>query len=268
MSSNDGPVRIQKWLSQMGVTSRREAERLILDGKIKVNGKTVKEMGTKIDPDLDKVSVNGKILSNKEPPRVYWMFNKPDLYLTAAIGQEDKRCIFDLPKLKKVPFKLSPVGRLDYNTEGLLLLSNDGELVHRLSHPSFKLPRIYQVMINKRLSEDEERALKKGIELEDGPVKKVELRYLDAQATGKSSGQWYIITVYEGRNRLVRRIFEHFGRKVKRLIRSGFGDLKLDLDLKAGDYRQLTTKEIKYLKKQVDLLGDANEVSKPARRDT
>ncbi len=256
MTSDNSTIRIQKYLSQLGVASRREAERLILEGKVKVNGKTVTELGVKVDPEKDKITMGGKAIFNKEPPRVYWMLNKPDGVLTAAKGQGDKECIFDLPKLKKLPFKVSPVGRLDFNTEGLLLLSNDGDLVFRLSHPSFKLPRIYQAAINKRLTEEEERALRKGITLDDGPVKKVELKYLQSEKLGKTSGYWYMITVYEGRNRLVRRLFEHFDRKVLKLLRSSFGDINLDLNLRPGEYRQLSSKEIKYLKKQVGLSGE------------
>ena len=247
-------VRIQKYLSQLGLYSRREAEALLSDGKIRVNGTVVKDLGTKIDPETDRLKVNNKPIVVKEPPKVYWLLHKPDGCLTAAKAQRGKPCIYDLASLAKIPFKVFPVGRLDFNTEGLLLLSNDGELVFRLSHPKFKLPRRYHVLVSRRLVEDEQRTLHQGVKLSDGVVKDVGLRFVTGQSMGKTRGFWYEVTVHEGRNRLVRRLFEHFDIRVLRLIRTGFGDLDLEDELKPGNYRQLKAKEISYLKRAVELI--------------
>ncbi len=237
----------------MGIASRREAETWIKEGRIKVNGTVVTEMGFKIDPENDDVLVNNKSVLKKAPSKVYWLLHKPDKTLTSRRSQGEQLTIFDLPSLAKIPFLVFPVGRLDYRTEGLLLLSNDGELVHRLAHPQYKLPRHYQVLVSGKLSPDEEKKLTGGIVLEDGPVKRVDLQYAHGQNMGASKGSWYFITVYEGRNRLVRRLFEAVGHKVVRLIRTGFGDLRLEENLVPGEYRQLTSEEIRQLKKATDL---------------
>jgi 23S rRNA pseudouridine2605 synthase len=248
------PMRLQKWVSQLGIASRREAERWINDGRFSINGKLVTEPGTKINPDIDVLYLDGKPLQNKKPPRVYWLLNKPDQVLTTrGEDRKEKLTIYDLPKLKSVPFLVSSVGRLDYRTEGLLLLSNDGEMVNRLCHPKYKVPRHYQVLIVGKLSKEEEKAITNGVELEDGKTLKTELIYAQGKNLGKSKGSWYFITVYEGRNRLVRRLFEKFEHKVVRLIRTGFGEIKLPDELEPGDYRQLTANEIQTLKKATDL---------------
>jgi 23S rRNA pseudouridine2605 synthase len=221
-----------------------------------VNGKLVTEQGMRIDPNTDKVTVLGRHINNTPPPRVYWLLNKPDMVLTSRPDGTGRMTIYDLHSTRDLQFLVSPVGRLDYRTEGLLLLSNDGELVHRLAHPKYKVPRYYNVLIDGRLSYEEESALRRGIELEDGITGKSEVIFAHSVNLGQSRGSWYFITVFEGRNRLVRRMFEHFGFKVVRLVRYGFGDLRLPDDLPAGDYRQLTNSEIKYLKDSVNLSGD------------
>jgi 23S rRNA pseudouridine2605 synthase len=245
-------MRIQKWLSQLGIASRREAETWIAEGRVAVNGRKVTEAGTKVDPDADKVTVDGKPVGGK-PPRVYWLLHKPDEVLTARKDGWDRPTIYDLPRLKKVPFLVAPVGRLDFRTEGLLILTNDGELANRLAHPKYKLPRIYHVLITGKLTPQEEAKLKKGMKLEDGMTLPADLRYAHGKNLGASRGSWYAITVYEGRNRLVRRMFEHLGHRVVRLLRVGFGELRLPEDLKAGDYRQLTSAQIASLKRATSL---------------
>jgi len=249
-------IRIQKWLSQQGVASRREAEEWISHGLVYVNGKLVTEQGLRIDPSIDQVRVTGKHIHSKPPPRVYWLLHKPDLVLTSRPDGSGRRSIYELESTRDLQFLVSPVGRLDYRTEGLLLLSNDGELVHRLSHPKYKVPRMYNVLADGRLSPEEEKALRRGIALEDGPTGRAEVVFAHGVNLGQSRGAWYFVTVFEGRNRLVRRMFEYFGLKVVRLVRYGFGDLRLPDDLPPGEYRQLTAAEINYLKEAVDLSGD------------
>jgi 23S rRNA pseudouridine2605 synthase len=250
------PVRIQKWLSQLGLASRREAETWIVDGRISVNGTVVRELGSKVTPGQDRVALDGKPIGQSTPPRVYWLLHKPDEVLTARNDGFQRTTIYDLPKIKKAPFLVAPVGRLDYRTEGLLLLTNDGELANRLCHPRVKVPRHYHVLIQSRLTEDQEDQIRAGIELEDGMTEPAELRYAHGKNLGASRGSWYTITVHEGRNRLVRRLFEHFGLKVVRLIRVGFGGLTLPETLPPGDYLQLSSDQIQALKKATQLTQD------------
>ncbi len=196
--------------------------------------------------------VDGRLVSER-PPLVYWMLNKPDLCLTSRAREDGKTTIFELPALRQVKFLLYPVGRLDYRTEGLLLLSNDGELVHRLTHPSFKVPRTYQVLVQKRLTAEDESQIRRGVVLEDGPTQGADLQFIQSTEMGQSRGAWYMITVREGRNRLVRRLFEHLDNKVVRLMRYSYGDLHLPESLKPGEYRQLSSQEIQALKHTVGL---------------
>ena len=236
----------------MGYVSRRGAEKLIAEGRIKVNNEVISDLGRKIDPDNDRVAIDDKTLQLKKPPTVYWLLHKPDFTLCSDVGEEGKDTIFDLPKLAKVNFRVSSVGRLDYRTEGLLLLSNDGELVNRLMHPKYKVPRHYIAVVNGKLTKDQTIAIRKGLELDDGVVR-AKLFHAEGRELGATKGTAYHISVHEGRNRIVRRIFEHFDLKVLRLVRYGFGELRLDEKLAPGDYRQLNADEIKYLKKSCDL---------------
>lgn len=233
----------------MGITSRRQAEKWIEDGRISVNGKVLREQGYKLDLENDQVTVDGKLVAVKEPPKVYWLFNKPDMCLTAAKAENDKKCIFDLPAFKKLPFRVFSAGRLDYRTEGLLILSNDGDFVHKLTHPKYKLPRSYYVLVNGKLESDQIRQIESGIKLKDGMTLPTKLKTIHGKNLGKSQGTWYSITVYEGRNRLVRRLFEHFDLNVVKLVRYAFGDLTLPEKLPSGEYRQLSKEEIMKFKK-------------------
>jgi 23S rRNA pseudouridine2605 synthase len=248
-------IRLQKYLSELGIASRREAETWIKEGRIALNGEKVTVLGTKINPETDRLSVNGKpVQPTKVPPKVYWLLHKPDLVLTARPDESsDKQTIYDLPKLAKNKFLVSPVGRLDYRTEGLLLLTNDGDLNYRLSRPEFHVPREYQVLSSEKLTPEQLGIIKKGFELEDGPVKNIKIEFVHGVNLGQSKGSWYMVTVHEGRNRLVRRIFEYFNSKVVRLIRVGFGDLRLTPELKPGEYRQLTPSEISNLKRSAKM---------------
>ncbi|MBF0440347.1 MAG: rRNA pseudouridine synthase [Oligoflexales bacterium] len=246
-------IRIHKWFSQIGIASRREAEAWLRAGRISVDGKVVKELGTRFDPETNRISLDGRLLERKAPPKIYWLLNKPACYLTSRKGINGKDTIFDLPKLRNLSFLVYSIGRLDFFTEGLLLLSNDGEIVNRLTHPKYKVPRHYHVLVNGKLRPDELRQIRCGIALEDGITKETEIQFLQGKDLGKSKGALYYVTVHEGRNRLVRRLFEHFNYKVIRLVRTGFGSVKLPEDLLAGDYRQLTGEEIDGLKKSVGL---------------
>ena len=242
----DSSIRLQKWLSELGVASRREAEAWIKEGRLQINN-NIAALGDKVRPQLDKIYLDNKLLKKKVPPKVYWLLHKPDKFLTSRAREDGKHRIFDLPMLAKNELGVFPVGRLDYRTEGLLLMTNDGELCHRLCHPSYKVPRFYQVLTIGKLSKEQLRQIRNGLELADGKVR-CDIKPAQGVNLGKSKGNWYFITVYEGRNRLVRRIFEHFQLRVNRLIRYGYGDLRLSDKLAAGSYRQLNSQEIKYLK--------------------
>lgn len=235
----------------MGIASRREAESWISAGRITVNGKLITEQGQKIQPGVDAISIDGQPVRNAKPPRVYWMLHKPDEVMTARVDGFGRPTIYDLPRIRDLSFLVSPVGRLDFRTEGLLLLTNDGELAAKLMHPSFHVPRHYHVLITGRLSSEAEAQIRRGVTLEDGPSGPADLRYAHGRNLGLTRGSWYTITVHEGRNRLVRRLFEHLGHRVVRLIRVGFGDLHLPEDLPAGEYRQLTSAQIHSLRRAV-----------------
>ena len=237
----------------MGIASRREAEKWISEGRLAVNGKKVSALGTKVNPESDQVFLDGKAVKSKLPPKVYWLLHKPDKVLTARSDElTNKPTIYDIPMVAKAKFLVSPVGRLDFRTEGLLLLTNDGELSYRLCRPEYHVPREYQVLLDGRLTKEEELQVKQGVELEDGPVKNVKITYVHGANMGVSTGAWYMVTVHEGRNRLVRRLFEHFNRRVVRLIRVAFGDIRLPADLPAGEYRQLTADQVSTLRKATD----------------
>ena len=246
-------IRIQKWLSQLGVASRREAETWISAGRVSVNGQIVQTLGSKIIPSVDAVMLDGQNICVKTPPRVYWLLHKPDQVMTSRHDSFGRQTIYGLPRLRTLRFLVNPVGRLDYRTEGLLILTNDGELTHRLTHPRHKVPRHYHVLVTGRLTERQEREIAAGLQLEDGKTLPCELRYAHGKKLGASRGSWYTITVYEGRNRLVRRLFEHFNQRVVRLLRVGFGDLRLPEDLKPGEYLQLSPEQIASLKRSADL---------------
>ena len=249
---SDSQVRLHKWVASLGIASRREAERWISEGRIKVNGKKVTQMGTSIDPAKDRVSLDDKSLKDKAPPKVYWMLHKPNKVLTSRVSQNDMPTIYDLPALKEMEFLLSPLGRLDYMTEGLLLLSNDGELANKLTHPSSEIERKYHVLIKGRLSPEQESIIRKRqVKFDDGPCPRVELKFAHRKKIGTADGSWYFISVFEGRNRIVRKLFESFGLEVKRLIRVSFGPVSIDETLKAGEYRQLSSEELRSLKKAI-----------------
>ena len=256
-------LRVHKWLSQQGIASRREAESWIRGGRVAINGVEA-TLGSKVDPETDAVTVDGRPIRADRPPLVYWLLNKPDKCLTSHKGDDGKPTVFDLPRLREVPFKLFTVGRLDFRTEGLLILSNDGEFVNRMTHPRFKVPRSYYCMVDSRLTEAQEVQIRNQLVLEDGPVGKIEITFAHRANLGASHGFWYFITVYEGRNRLVRRIFEHFGYKVVRLVRHKMGTLDLPESLKPGDYIPLTTQQIEHLKRGCGMISPRKSMSREA----
>lgn len=228
--------------------SRRQADNLIRQGVVVVNGQPVCEPGQQIVPHDDTLRVYGTLVRWTMPPLVYWMLHKPRNMLVSRQGEHNKETIFALPCLRRIRFPLFYVGRLDYRSEGLLLLTNDGELAHRLCHPSFAVEKTYHVLLTQRLSPQQEQLAQQGELLPEGKVNYFRLRYQRRIFLGKSHGYWYNVRVKEGRNRLLRRVFAALDIKVVRLQRVAYGHLHLPETLPAGKYRQLTKAEIVQIK--------------------
>jgi len=238
-------VRINKFLSEAGVASRRKAERLVLGGRVKVNGEVVRDLSFKVNPEKDRVEVDGKLV--KPQRKRYLVLNKPCCYLTQlGPSQDGRKTISEL--IKDVPERVFPVGRLDYNTEGLLLLTNDGELANRVLHPRYKLPKTYLALVEGRVSPKTLKAMKKGRVLEDGFAKP------DAVRIVRYEGKDTLLEVvfHEGRKHIVKRYLASFGHRVKKLKRTQIGPIKLG-KLSPGKWRELSKGELAQLFKAVGL---------------
>lgn len=236
--------RLQKFLAEAGVASRRKAEELIAQGKVKVNGKVVTEMGMKIDPAKDEVTYLDKKVTTKNTKMVYIMLYKPEGYVTTAKEQFGRPAVMDLVKGAKE--RIFPVGRLDYDTSGLLLLTNDGDLTYKLTHPKHDVDKTY---IAKLYGVPDEGALQKfrrGVVIDGKRTKPAKIQILNKDKDGRFCTAEIII--HEGRNRQVRKMCEAIKHPVAQLKRVATGELKLG-DLQKGKYRHLTEKEVKYLKK-------------------
>ncbi len=238
-------VRLNKFLAQAGVASRREADRMILEGKITVNGQLVQELGVKIDDEKDRVKAGGKKIEKKEGV-IYLMFHKPKGYLVTLKDPFHRPTIFQLlPRFRK---RVYPVGRLDFDSEGLLLLTNDGELAHRLTHPRFQVRKTYLVEVRGRPEPSRLSVLEKGIVLEGRKTAPARIRI----AKGGEKKTSIQVELHEGRKREVKRMLASVGHPVVRLRRVGFAGLKLE-KLKSGEWRFLTRREVLLLRKQVGL---------------
>lgn len=248
--------RLQKIMAQAGVASRRKCEELILEGKVQVNGETVTELGTKADPAQDIITVSGKPIKNEK--KVYIMLNKPKGVITSVSDPEGRKIVSDY--LKGIKERVYPIGRLDYDTEGLLLLTNDGEFANLLSHPKYHVPKTYLATVKGVPHGTELDKLRQGIMLEDGMTSPAEVEYKDVDPDNKQSV--ISITIHEGRNRQVRRMFEAISHPVTRLKRISYGDLLLQ-NLKRGLYRHLTADEINQL---LQMAKAAKPGGKPKRK--
>ncbi len=231
--------RIQKIIAMMGIASRRKAEELILTGRVTVNGK-IAVIGMKADLEKDHIKVDGKILTAINP-KVYFAFYKPKGVITSLSDPEGRQTIKDF--LKGIKYRVFPVGRLDYETEGLLLLTNDGDMANSLMHPSYKIPKIYLVKVKGNIQKPEIRKISSGIELEDGLTLPARVKVIEYS----ESNSWLEITIYEGRKRQIRRMFDAVGHPVLKLKRVAINGVFLG-DLKAGQMRYLTEQEIRHLK--------------------
>ncbi|MUG44728.1 pseudouridine synthase [Paenibacillus woosongensis] len=245
--------RLQKILAAAGVASRRKCEELITSGQVQVNGETVTALGTKADPAVDVITVNGRTIGAEK--KIYIMFNKPKGVITSASDPQGRKIVTDY--LKGITERLYPVGRLDYDTEGLLLLTNDGDFAHLLTHPKHHVPKTYLATVKGVPHGTELDKLKDGVMLEDGMTAPAEVEYYDVDPDGKQAV--ISITIHEGRNRQVRRMFEAIQHPVTKLKRISFGGLYLD-NLKRGLYRHLRKEEVEELFKQ------ARSAGKPRKR--
>jgi len=237
----DGPklVRINKYIADAGVCSRREADKLIENGEIKLNGDIVTELGTKVGPK-DKVVYKGKVLHGEKLR--YILLNKPKGFITTSDDPLNRRTVMNLVE-KACTERIYSVGRLDRNTTGLLLFTNDGELTKRLTHPSHGVKKLYHAELDKPLSKNDLMKIMEGLELEDGVIKPDSVNWVTDESNKKHIG----IELHSGKNRIVRRIFEHLGYEVVRLDRVIFAGLTKK-DLPRGRWRMLEEKEINILK--------------------
>lgn len=234
-------LRLQKYIAMCGVASRRNAEVMIQNGRVSVNGEVVSHLGTKIELGADKVCVDGKPIKvpNK---RYYIMLNKPVGYVSSVKDQFDRPTVIDLIK-EEIPTRMFPVGRLDYHTEGMLLLTNDGDFSYRVTHPKFHIDKTYIAVIRGGITIKGLNQLRRGVRLEDGhTTAPAQAEILEAE-NGHTTIQ---ITIHEGRNRQVRKMFEAVGCKVTELQRIKIGKLELG-NLPLGRWRHLTSHEIHYL---------------------
>ena len=254
-------VRLNVLLQEYGVSSRRKADELIEAGNVQVNGKIVRTLGVKVGKN-SSISVNGKVLKSI-PTKVTYLFNKPFMTITSRKDEKERTTIFDLPDLKKLPLNVQSVGRLDYRSEGLLILTNDGDLSLALSHPKYSVEKTYAVLVSSTFTIEDSEKLKKGVELEDGIAKAISVKIGSKEKLGNSLGQWIELVVTEGRNRLVRRMLEAIGLSVVRLVRVAIGDIRLPAKLEAGKMRVVTDIEGKYLSNlKKNMLQEINEKSK------
>lgn len=233
------PMRLNRFIAMAGVCSRREADNLIAKGNIKINGKVVTELGTKVDPMKDKVFFGNKALLPQN--FVYILLNKPKNYITTVKDDKGRATVMELVQ-NMTRERVYPVGRLDRNTTGLLLLTNDGELAKRLTHPSYNVGKLYQVRLDKEFAEEDLEQLQGGLTLEDGPIKVDKAGYVVGKPMNEVG-----VEIHSGRNRIVRRMFEHLGYQVIGLDRMTIGSLTKK-KLPRGKARFLDQKEIGWLK--------------------
>lgn len=225
-------IRLQKYISNSGVTSRRKSEELISQGRVKVNG-IVATLGCSVDETTDIVEIDSKVISREEN-KVYIMLNKPTGYLSSVTDDRGRKTVVDLIDIKE---RIFPVGRLDYDTEGLLLLTNDGEFTYKITHPKFEITKTYVATLNKKVNSKDLECLLKGVKIEDYIAKAKEISLINEEKNE------VLITISQGKNRQVRKMFEKIGYKVVTLKRISIGKLMLGT-LKTGEWKTLSLKEL------------------------
>jgi 23S rRNA pseudouridine2605 synthase len=235
--------RLQKIISAAGVASRRKAEELITSGHVQVNGSVITELGSKADPETDHIRVNGKLLQG-ERRHVYLLLNKPKGYVTTVSDPENRPTVMNL--VRGIKGRVYPVGRLDYASEGLLLLTNDGELANRLMKAASHVPKTYLVKVAGIPTEEGIAKLRAGVSIGTDDGRRVKTGPAVVRVVKEAANPWYEITLIEGRNRQIRRMFEAVGHHVEKIKRVRYGPLTLDVP--PGEFRMLTLKELQRLK--------------------
>lgn len=233
--------RLQKILARAGIASRRHAEELIVNGRVRVNGRVITELGSRADPDKDKVEVDGKRIVAERP--VYLLLHKPRGVVSTMSDPQGRPTVRDL--IKDVPARVFPIGRLDYHTSGALVLTNDGDFADGLLHPRRDVPKTYVVKVSGRMKEEQLVTWAQGVELEDGKTRPAEVRFLRYEG----DKTWFEITIYEGRNQQIRRMGEATGFRVMRLARIAFADISTE-GLPPGMWRELTKDDLKALRER------------------
>ena len=234
-------IRLQKYLAEAGIASRRKCEEYITDGRIKVNGKIINELGTKVNPEKDEIYFDDKKIENKEE-LVYILLNKPIGYVTTAKDQFNRDTVMNLIKIKE---RVVPVGRLDMYTSGALLLSNDGNFVYKITHPKHEINKTYTVTLKGIVTKEDVEKLEKGVDIGGYITKPAKVKILKTDIEKNISR--LEITIHEGKNRQVRKMCEAIGKKVQALHRTKIGNISVKT-LKIGQWRYLTKKEIEELK--------------------
>ncbi|BAB05295.1 pseudouridine synthase [Halalkalibacterium halodurans] len=232
--------RLQKVIAQAGIASRRKAEQLILEGKVKVNGQVVKELGIKVNPNQDDIEVEGVPVEKEEP--VYFLLYKPTGVISSVKDDKGRKVVTDFLEIEQ---RVYPVGRLDYDTSGLLLLTNDGEFANLLMHPRHKIEKVYVAKVKGIPTRDQLKLLARGVKLEDGPTAPAKVKMLSVDRRKQTA--IVKLTIHEGRNRQVRRMFETIGCEVMKLKREQFAFLDLS-GMNPGDVRPLKPIEVKHLR--------------------
>jgi pseudouridine synthase len=240
---HQGPIRLNRFLAMAGVGSRRKNDALILSGEVTVNGRVVRELGLRVRPGKDRINVGGKIIGLAEKP-VYILFNKPKDTITTMSDEKGRTTVMSFVRLKRRVF---PVGRLDRNTTGVLLFTNDGDLANALIHPAREIEKIYRVTIDRQISREDLDELRNGVKLSDGAAKPRSVEIIDGSGRKK-----ILLSIHEGRNHEIKRIFQVLGYDVKQLDRVSFAGLT-SLGLSRGSWRFLTRAEIDFLRRNTGM---------------
>lgn len=231
--------RLQKYMASCGVASRRKCEELILEGNVKINGETIRELGVKVNPEKDKVEYNGCILS-KEERKVYIMLNKPEGYISSVKDEKDRKTVLDLVKVNE---RIYPIGRLDYDSSGLLLMTNDGEAYNKIIHPREEIIKKYIVVVRGEISEKDKSAFEKGIDIGGYVTAPASIEVISYEK-GISTIE---VGIHEGKNRQIRKMCSALNHEVLSLKRIAVGNIKLGY-LKRGEWRELKANELEYIK--------------------
>jgi len=236
--------RLQKYMASCGIASRRKCEELILKGLVKVNGDIITELGFKVDPEKDKILYNNKEIK-KEEDKIYILLNKPEGYITSVKDERGRKTILDIVKVKE---RIYPIGRLDYDTSGLLLLTNDGEIYNKIIHPRVQVDKIYIALCKGEFTKEEIEKFKSGIDIGGYITAEANIKVLSVKHDKKSGikNSLVEITIHEGKNRQIRKMCSSLNHDVITLKRVKLGNITLG-NLKKGEYRNLTNKELDYI---------------------